>query len=162
MEPLVRRQPRTETAAKHRLFASFAGARGCACVERHIDNRRRSGWHARCTFVRRRTRSVRPGLTACFGKKLVYGWRKCIQKFKILYKKSVASVTPKAYVVFRHVIEFCDHFGFGLGYYSEQPFESVHQDWKQIWEHMKVHDASNPRLLERLLLSLKLYNIRHF
>ena len=101
-------------------------------------------------------------VTACFGKKLVYGWRKCIQEFETLYKKSGASVTPKAHVVFRHVIEFCDHFGFGLGYYSEQPFESVHQDWKQIWEHMKVHDASNPRLLERLLLSLQLYNIRHF
>ncbi len=71
-------------------------------------------------------------VAACFGKNLEAGWRLCTRDFETTYRKTCASVTPKAHVVSRHAEQFCDREGFGLGNYSEQAFESVHQDWKKI------------------------------
>ena len=63
--------------------------------------------------------------------------------FKVLIKKIATtfgklgmSVTPKFHAVFVHVSQFLERhktLNKGLGYWSEQSSESVHQDFKNLW-----------------------------
>ena len=48
----------------------------------------------------------------------------------------------------------------GLGYWSEQAFESVHADFKLSWESMKV-DIDHPEYLSKLLACIVRWNAMH-
>ena len=48
----------------------------------------------------------------------------------------------------------------GLGYYSEQAFESVHANFKADWNSVKV-DINHPQYLEKLLSCVNRWNARH-
>ena len=48
----------------------------------------------------------------------------------------------------------------GLGYWSEQAFESVHADFKAEWESVKV-DIDHPDYLDKLVKCIARWNARH-
>ena len=48
----------------------------------------------------------------------------------------------------------------GLGYYSEQAFESVHCDFKTEWEKVKV-DVQHPDYQKKLATTLSRYVAKH-
>lgn len=75
----------------------------------------------------------------CFGRTLNPEFAKYIDSFKKSYLGlEEVPVTPKVHCVFVHVKEFCQKHNVGLGIFSEQAFESVHHEFKIIWNKHKV------------------------
>lgn len=56
--------------------------------------------------------------------------------------------------------DFCEEMQSGLGFFSEQAMESVHADFKKIWEKYKV-SIDHPEYLKRLLSAICEYNGSH-
>ena len=98
---------------------------------------------------------------SCFGKKLHPDFEKMIALFAKDYLKLGISVTPKVHAVFFHVSEFCLMTGQGLSPWSEQTGESVHHDFKQIWNNYKVKIIERPIYGENLLKAVAAYNSKH-
>ena len=97
---------------------------------------------------------------ACFGMELTDGFQNSIQEFHDAYMKLNIPVTPKVHVVLFHLPEFCEEFGRGLGFYSEQASESVHHDFDSFWDKFKVN-KTNPQFGSNLLRAVSSYNAQH-
>jgi hypothetical protein len=105
---------------------------------------------------------------SCFGAILLEGWQDHIAEFSACYsvltssKGNPISITPKVHMVMTHVKQFLEMKadGKGLGYWSEQAFESVHADFKEMWETVKV-DIDHPEFLTKLLSCVIRWNSRH-
>ena len=48
----------------------------------------------------------------------------------------------------------------GLGFWSEQGFETVHSNFKTEWDNVKV-DLAHPEYLSKLSKTVARYNSRH-
>ena len=71
------------------------------------------------------------------------------------------TVTPKVNAVIFHVAEFCTMTGRGLGPWSEQTGESVHHDFKEMWQRYKVKNIDLPTYGDNLLEAVSVYNSQH-
>ena len=87
------------------------------------------------------------------------GWEDAIIKFCSSYR-ALDEITypPKFHLVEDHLKQFLerrwaqnpDYKGFGLGYWSEQQFEAVHNKFTDFWDRYKVgkdHEEFGERLL---------------
>ena len=106
---------------------------------------------------------------ACFGQKLQYGYKELISNFSKSYRNigiKCMTITPKVHIVIveHHVVEFFNEMGDndnGLGWYSEQAFESMHHDMKIEWNRVKISDISHPDFGRKLLSFVTSYNAKH-
>ena len=85
-------------------------------------------------------------VSKCFGMKLDSGYKAAIQRFSDAYmelnkeKPGTFTVTPKIHIVMFHVQQYLEMMNAegeedrGLGYMSEQAFESVHSNMKKLWD----------------------------
>lgn len=96
----------------------------------------------------------------CFGTQLNPSYRESIKKFKSSYLALGISVTPKVHAVFYHIEDFCENSKRGLGFYSEQAMESVHSDFKTVWNKYKVSETHSD-YDSRLLKAVIEYNSNH-
>ena len=106
-------------------------------------------------------RSFNDVVAACYGYNLASDYKQKIRKFRFDYMKLGISVTPKIHAVFFHIEEFCDFSGTGLGAFSEQTAESLHQEFSKCWENFFVKDFDNPAYPERFLSAVKMFNSLH-
>ena len=104
----------------------------------------------------------------CFGKHLANGYKESINNFSQAYRKVEGlSVTPKVHCLEAHVAQFLDRQsetfpGFGLGFWSEQASESVHYDFKHLWNGRNyVRDLAHADYDKNLLKCAVTYNSRH-
>ena len=99
---------------------------------------------------------------SCFGQGLDPDFRTAIKEFCACYRLLDISATPKFHLVERHAVEFIEMNGetSGLGAWSEQPFESVHADFKKELERSKV-SPNHPNYAEILLNVVMRYNAKH-
>lgn len=97
---------------------------------------------------------------ACFSMKLDPDFKQIITNFKQSYLDLEISITPKVHAVFFHVPDFCDEKQAGLGFYSEQAMESVHSDFKHVWNKYKVA-KDHPDYDEKLYRAICEYNSLH-
>lgn len=97
---------------------------------------------------------------SCFSLKLQPNFETCIDDFEIRFKVLQISVTSKIHAIFFHVKQFCKTFDIGLGFFSEQAFESVHHDYTKTWQNFKVN-VDNPDYGEKLLRAVCSYNCKH-
>ena len=72
----------------------------------------------------------------CFGQKLDPSYQTHIEEFMATYRSLGISVTLKLHVLERHTKEFLvevggEESGLGLGYFSEQSFESMHHETEE-------------------------------
>ena len=101
---------------------------------------------------------------SCFGMQLKNNYEDSINKFKSLYLELPISVTPKVHCIFFHVSEYLKIINkdggsnFGLGYMSEQAFESVHSNLKKKWENGIKVSAQNRNYGQRLRNFIVAYN----
>ena len=89
----------------------------------------------------------------------------CIEKvlaFKWAFEGTNIAPTPKIHIKLEHIVDFFYVKGEkkGLGYYSEQVFESVHHDFKVFEENSSVH-FEHKRFKEMQLKTLIRYNSLH-
>ena len=96
---------------------------------------------------------------SCFGVHLCDDFEAKIQVFLSKYKALNLSLTPKVHLL-SHIKEFLERkslLGFhnvGLGFFSEQAFESCHASWKKYWSRWCVgsdHQEYNSRLLKAVV-----------
>ena len=71
------------------------------------------------------------------------------------------SVAPKILTLIFQIIDFCKVMGQGLCLWTEQTWESVHQDFKEIWKKYKVNDTDRETYGENLLKSVSTSNSQH-
>ena len=83
-------------------------------------------------------------VSACYGSNLDADYLQKISIFAADYFRLGISVTPKVHAVIYHIPEFCELMGRGLGPWSEQTGESVHHDFKEMWQRYKVKDETRP------------------
>ena len=95
---------------------------------------------------------------SCYGYTLSDTYKESIAKFTTSYLKLGISVTPKVHAVMVHVEEFCEYSGTGLGPYSEQTSESLHQEFNKCWKRYFVKDKTRPIYGERLLAAVRSFN----
>lgn len=96
----------------------------------------------------------------CFSYNLRPTYKLSCERFRKRYLVLNRPVTPKIHAVFFHVVDFCEKTGKGLGFYSEQPFESVHHDFNETWKRHKVR-ANHPEFGNRLSRAVCDYNSHH-
>ena len=104
---------------------------------------------------------------ACFGTKIMGDYKAAIQKFSTLYRGlQNISVPPKVHMIEQHIVQYLDRKkaeGFeqhGLAYWGEQQFESVHHDFKTLWERRKVGE-DHDRFVTILFDAFLEYNATH-
>lgn len=97
---------------------------------------------------------------SCFSLTLDYNFAISIKNFRDSFLKLNISVTTKIHTIFFHVEQFCQHYGIGLGFFSEQAFESVHYDFCQTRNDFKV-DSKNKNYSSKLLRCVCVYNCKH-
>ena len=91
---------------------------------------------------------------SCFAQNLDLNYDTYIQQFMSTYRSLGISVTLKLHILERHTREFLIEFGgeesgLGLGYYSEQAFESMHHDTEEEEGRMpllETHPQFGPSL----------------
>ena len=86
---------------------------------------------------------------ACFSMNLDPCYKSKISEFRKSFLDLGIPITPKIHEVLFHVLDFCDENQIGLGFYTEQAMESVHADFKKVWEKYKV-SKEHPDYSERL------------
>ena len=94
----------------------------------------------------------------CFGSDLSKNYRKSIKNFSIAYRQLGISITPKVHAVLFHVEDFCEFTGKGLGPWSEQTSESLHQEFSKCWKKFFVKSTDNPVYPERFLAAVQHFN----
>ena len=109
-------------------------------------------------------------VTKTFGFKLESGYEDAIADFSSAYMKlnqedpKTFTITPKIHIVMFHVTQYLQMLNAetdeerGLGYMSEQAFESVHSDMAQMWENGWKVSASHKDFGEKLRKFLVAYN----
>ena len=100
-------------------------------------------------------------VASCYGSQLAENYEDKIERFQQCYMNLNIPVTPKVHAVFYHVIDFCKMTGLGLGPWSEQCSESVHHDFKKVWENFKVKDTDHPKYGPKLREAVCMYNSLH-
>ena len=70
-------------------------------------------------------------------------------------------MSPKKFMLFFHVPEFCEKKNMGLDPCSEQTAESLHHDFKTVWKNVEVRDLNYPEFGEKLLKAVIMYNSQH-
>ena len=89
-------------------------------------------------------------VSSCFGKKLKSSYKKSIHEFRIAFQALKISITPKVHCVFRHVQEFCERRGCGLGLYSEQVVENSHYDFIKIEQRYPTNLKTDPYCVKKI------------
>ena len=96
---------------------------------------------------------------SCFGNELMKDeYEENIRAFTISFIALGISVTPKVHCVFRHVAEFCQRKGCGLGIYSEQVIEACHSDLWKIEQWYPTNLETDPNCDEKMLKKVSRYN----
>ena len=103
-----------------------------------------------------------------FGNFVMEGWEDAIVKFCASYR-ALPNITfpPKYHMVEAHLKEFLErrwaqnaaYEGYGLGYWSEQQFEAVHNCFNNSWDRYKV-GKDHEDYGKRLLTCVKSYDAR--
>ena len=105
-----------------------------------------------------------------FGFKLVSGYEDAISEFSSAYMKlhqeepEIYTITPKLHTVMFHVLQYLQLQNAetgeerGLGYMSEQAFESVHSHMAEMWEKGWKVSTSHNNFGEKLRKFLVAYN----
>ena len=71
-----------------------------------------------------------------FGTQLEAGWKKSLKDFEYAYQKIPNITKPlKVHILIAHLCEFIEKYGKnkGLGFYSEQTGEAIHQKFDTIF-----------------------------
>ncbi len=72
---------------------------------------------------------------ACFGKKLVGNWQLAIRQFRdALMLLNLKRIPTKFHIICAHVESWCFRHSVGLATVTDQWAESIHHDWRQLWE----------------------------
>ena len=83
-------------------------------------------------------RAFKRVVVSCFGYHLNATLKEDIEMFKLKYVDlSGASITPKLHILFCHVPKFCEFAQSGLGRYSEQTSEAIHNNFNETWKRFK-------------------------
>lgn len=134
----------------------------CKILINHVDKLRAlcNKYDIECLKFVEAFDGLKKVVDSCFSIVLEPNFETCIDNFQKNYKELNISVTSKVHAIFFHVKQFCKTFGFGLGFFSEQAFESVHHDFQKTWQDFKVLDE-NPNYGIKLLRAVCVYNCRH-
>ena len=100
-------------------------------------------------------------VNSCFGKNLKDTYKDNIREFEVSFMALGISITPKVHCVFRHVQEFCERKGCGLGVYSEQVVENCHYDFAKIGQWYPTNLDTDPHCPQKILNSVNRYNGLH-
>ena len=102
-------------------------------------------------------------VNSSFGQLVEEDWEQDIRDFCAAYRALIGiSFPPKFHLVEGHLVQFLkrrwsldnSYEGFGLGYWSEQPFEALHHKFEEHFERYKVgrmHEDYGNRLLDAVL-----------
>ena len=74
---------------------------------------------------------------SCFGMDLLPSWEFDLERFIEKYESLELGYTPKIHALKVHVKQFITLTGHSLGRYTEQPFEAIHKDFKNVWINYK-------------------------
>ena len=95
---------------------------------------------------------------SCFGNNLLPDYDLNINDFKNSFMRLNINVTPKVHTVFFHIEEFCSLTKMGLGPWSEQASESVHQEFTKCWKKYAVKSTDHPLYGPKLLEAVQMFN----
>ena len=99
----------------------------------------------------------------CLGMELADDWLSRVETFSKEYKSlDNVTVTPKVHILIHHLEDFFNQKGKnkGLSYWTEQAFEAVHHDFKDIWARYKVN-SDHPDYGKQLKSAIVAYNYSH-
>ena len=80
-----------------------------------------------------------------FGNELKPEWKKSLNDFANAYKEIPNITIPlKIHILLAHVVEYLEKYGNnkGLGFYSEQTGEALHQKFEPIFNKYKIKDIN--------------------
>lgn len=96
----------------------------------------------------------------CFGMDLVDGYPQAINEFCDSWIALELPVTPKFHIMKFHVAEFCASANKGLGQFSEQTIEAIHQNFTKTWMNYKLPETHKD-YEKNILKAVVEYNSSH-
>ena len=100
-------------------------------------------------------------VTSTFSYELDKDYKQHIEQFRCAWLDCGLTITPKAHLVFEHLEEACDFYGFGMAALNESAAESVHADFDTHYRGYTVKDINSDNYRERLMHAIKTYNAAH-
>ncbi len=99
----------------------------------------------------------------CFGMKLKHHWQSSIDSFKdAVLKLNIARIPTKFHIIISHVPSWCLRHNAGLATVSDQWGESIHHDWRLLWENSyKVKHTDSDVYAAQLHRCVAALNARH-
>lgn len=147
------------------IYRGTLGFHGNSCktLLRNVDKLRRLSncYDLNCLKFVDTFEKFRKVVDSCFSLTLHSKYTIYIHDFKISFLKLNISTTSKIHATFFHVQQFCEVYGLGLGFYSEQAFETVYNDFNKSWQNFKVINVDNSAYGDKLLRGVCTYNSRH-
>ena len=87
-----------------------------------------------------------------FGTTLIQGWEETLSEFSKTYQ-SIPNITkpPKIHILLSHCAQFLKLYGRGkgLGFFSEQTGEAVHQKFEPIFDKYKIKNIHSEQYGQR-------------
>lgn len=146
------------------VYRGTLGFQGNACRKllANVDKLRRlsNAYNVNCLKFVDTFEKFHKVVDSCFSTILKPNFDIFINQFQESYLELKISVTSKIHTIFFHVKQFCQHYGVGLGFFSEQAFESVHYDFNQTWADYKTNTESD-HFKTKLLRCVSVYNSNH-
>lgn len=78
-------------------------------------------------------------------------------RYFLNYRALGISITPKAHIIFIHVVESIKATGKPLGVFSEQTTEAAHHEFLTAWRNYKANPSA-PNYQQKLLSSVTRFN----
>lgn len=134
----------------------------CKILLNNVDKLRRlsNKYNITCLQYVDTLEKFRNVVDSCFSTHLEENYETKISEFRDSYLALGIPVTSKIHTIFYHVKQFCAEHGIGLGFYSEQAFESVHYDFNKTWANFKIK-VGDESYGSKLLRAVCQYNCNH-
>ncbi len=99
----------------------------------------------------------------CFGKKLGEHWPSSISSFKdAILQLGITRIPTKFHIIISHVPQWCDRHNAGLATVTDQWAETIHHDWRMLWDNSyKVKDSDCDKYASQLHRCVAALNARH-
>ena len=99
-----------------------------------------------------------------FGNTIISGWQTTLKEFYNLYNNiENISKPPKVHILVTHVEEFLIKYAGnkGLGFYSEQTGETIHQKFEQVFDKYKIKNIDSEQYGLRLRRAVVEFSSTH-
>ena len=100
-------------------------------------------------------------VTSTFSYDLDPNYARYIREFEASWRDLGISITPKVHLLYEHLEEACEYYGFGMALLNESAGKAIHADFAKHHQGYAVKDQESDSYQKKLLHAVKTNNSNH-